>query len=117
MVGIYREAASILRAHCQLFTCIAAAFVLPLFTRIATAFVLPLSLLFLVHIAIFHALFSHIDFDDSAAPGTPAQRRLLHRPIDDWFALLLFKAAYLLAILFKADHRSLQNGTVGFAFE
>ncbi|EEE67910.1 hypothetical protein OsJ_25760 [Oryza sativa Japonica Group] len=91
MVGIYREAASILRAH------------RPLFARIAAAFVLPLSLLFLLHIAISHALFSHIDSDDSAldsaAPGTPAQRRLLHRLADDWLALLLFKAAYLLALL------------------
>uniref|UniRef100_A0A0E0LQE9 Uncharacterized protein n=1 Tax=Oryza punctata TaxID=4537 RepID=A0A0E0LQE9_ORYPU len=91
VVGIYREAASILRAH------------RPLFARIAAAFVLPLSLLFLVHIAISHALFSHIDSDDSAldsaAPGTPAQRRLLHRLADDWLALLLFKAAYLLALL------------------
>ncbi|KAL5231819.1 hypothetical protein ABZP36_030595 [Zizania latifolia] len=91
VVGIYREAAHILRAH------------RPLFARIAAAFVLPLSLLFLAHIAISHALFSHIDSDDSAldsaAPGTPTQRRLLHRLASDWAALLVFKAAYLLALL------------------
>lgn len=91
IVGIYREAVHILRAH------------RPLFARIAAAFVLPLSLLFLLHIAISHALFSHIDSDDyaldSAAPGTPTQRRLLSRLAADWAALLLFKAAYLLALL------------------
>uniref|UniRef100_I1PQ38 Uncharacterized protein n=1 Tax=Oryza glaberrima TaxID=4538 RepID=I1PQ38_ORYGL len=76
--------------------------------RIAAAFVLPLFLLFLVHIAISHALFSHIDSDDSAfdsaAPCTHAQCRLLHRLANDWFALLLFKAANLFAILFKAEN-------------
>ncbi|KAG8046299.1 hypothetical protein GUJ93_ZPchr0008g14049 [Zizania palustris] len=91
VVGIYREATHILRAY------------RPLFARIAAAFVLPLSLLFLAHIAISHALFSNIDSDDSAldsaAPGTPTQRLLLHRLASDWAALLVFKAAYLLALL------------------
>lgn len=100
MVGIYREAASILRAH------------RPLFARIAAAFVLPLSLLFLIHIAISHTLFSHIDSAlDSAAPGTSAQRRLVHRLADDWLALLLFKAAELLpAVADLPARRSMAAG-------
>ncbi|VAI88611.1 unnamed protein product [Triticum turgidum subsp. durum] len=90
-VGIYRESVAILRAH------------RPLYARIAAAFVLPLSALFLAHIAISHALFSTIDSDDSAlessAPGTASQQRILQRLGADWAALVLFKAAYLLALL------------------
>nr|CAB3481820.1 unnamed protein product [Digitaria exilis] len=90
--GIYASSAQILRGPHR-----------PLFARIAAAFVLPLSALFLLHIAISHALFAHIDSDDTAldssSPGTDAQRRLLSRLASDWLALLLFKAAYLLALL------------------
>lgn len=90
-VGIYRESVAILRTH------------RPLYARIAAAFVLPLSALFLAHIAISHALFSTIDSDDSAlessAPGTASQQRILQRLGADWAALVLFKAAYLLALL------------------
>lgn len=92
VVGIYRFSAEILRAQHR-----------PLFARIAAAFVLPLSALFLLHIAISHALFTHIDSDDNAldasSPGTDTQRRLLSRLASDWLALLLFKSAYLLALL------------------
>ena len=92
VVGIYRFSAEILRGpHCPLFACIAA------------AFALPLSALFLLHVAISHALFTHIDSDDTAldasSPGTDTQRRLLSRLASDWLALLLFKSAYLLALL------------------
>ncbi|TKW08086.1 hypothetical protein SEVIR_6G005900v4 [Setaria viridis] len=90
--GIYAASASILRGPHR-----------PLFARVAAAFVLPLAALFLLHVAISHALFTHIDTDDTAldssAPGTDAQRRLLSRLASDWLALLLFKAAYLLALL------------------
>ncbi|XP_066352341.1 uncharacterized protein [Miscanthus floridulus] len=92
VVGIYRFSAEILRGPHR-----------PLFARIAAAFVLPLSALFLLHIAISHALFTHIDTDDTAldnsSPGTDTQRRLLSRLASDWLALLLFKSAYLLALL------------------
>uniref|UniRef100_A0A804PPW3 Uncharacterized protein n=1 Tax=Zea mays TaxID=4577 RepID=A0A804PPW3_MAIZE len=86
VVGIYRFSAEILRGpHCPLFACIAA------------AFALPLSALFLLHVAISHALFTHIDSDDTAldasSPGTDTQRRLLSRLASDWLALLLFKLA------------------------
>ncbi|GJN12662.1 hypothetical protein PR202_ga30957 [Eleusine coracana subsp. coracana] len=67
------------------------------------AFVLPLSALFLLHIAISYSLFASIDSDDTAldrsTPGTAAQTRLLDRLASDWASLLLFKAAYLLALL------------------
>jgi hypothetical protein len=90
-LGIYRESVAILRAH------------RPLYARIAAAFVLPLSALFLAHIAISHALFRTIDSDDTAlessSPGTASQQRILQRLGADWAALLLFKAAYLLALL------------------
>ncbi|OEL19414.1 hypothetical protein BAE44_0019567 [Dichanthelium oligosanthes] len=90
--GIYAASAQILRGPHR-----------PLFARVAAAFVLPLSALFLLHIAISHALFSHIHSDDTAldasSPGTDAQRRLLARLAHDWLSLLLFKAAYLLALL------------------
>jgi hypothetical protein len=90
--GIYAASASILRGPHR-----------PLFARVAAAFVLPLSALFLLHVAISHALFTHIDTDDTAldssSPGTDVQRRLLSRLASDWLALLLFKAAYLLALL------------------
>lgn len=92
VLGIYRFSAEILRGPHR-----------PLFARIAAAFVLPLSALFLLHIAISHALFTHIDSDDTAldasSPGTETQRRLLSRLASDWLALLLFKSAYLLALL------------------
>ncbi|XP_062191994.1 uncharacterized protein LOC133895583 [Phragmites australis] len=92
VVGVYRASAQILRGPHR-----------PLFARIAAAFVLPLSALFLLHIAISHALFTHIDSDDTAldstAPGTAQRDRLLSRLASDWAALLLFKAAYLLALL------------------
>ncbi|XP_062192414.1 uncharacterized protein LOC133895905 [Phragmites australis] len=91
VAGIYRASAQILRGSHR-----------PLFARIAAAFVLPLSALFLLHIAISHALFTHIDSDDTALDSTvsPAQRdRLLSRLASDWAALLLFKAAYFLALL------------------
>ncbi|KAL6856958.1 hypothetical protein ACP4OV_018340 [Aristida adscensionis] len=89
VAGVYRASAQILRAH------------RPLFARIAAAFVLPLSALFLLHIAISHALFAHIDSDDTALDAAPAaaRGRLLRRLAHDWAALLLFKAAYLLALL------------------
>ncbi|KAL6659591.1 hypothetical protein ACP70R_003631 [Stipagrostis hirtigluma subsp. patula] len=91
VAGIYRASAQILRAHRALFA------------RVAAAFVLPLSALFLLHIAISHALFARVDSDDTAldasAPGTAAQSRLLSRLLSDWAALLAFKAAYLLALL------------------
>ncbi|CAO2205465.1 unnamed protein product [Urochloa humidicola] len=90
--GIYASSAQILRGPHR-----------PLFARVAAAFVVPLSALFLLHIAISHALFTHIDTDDTAldasSPGTDSQRRLLSRLASDWLALLLFKAAYLLALL------------------
>ncbi|KAG2576132.1 uncharacterized protein LOC120677748 [Panicum virgatum] len=90
--GVYSASAQVLRGPHR-----------PLFARIAAAFVLPLSALFLLHIAISHALFRHIDSDDTAldasSPGSDAQRRLLSRLASDWLALLLFKAAYLLALL------------------
>ncbi|KAJ1254781.1 hypothetical protein BS78_07G007500 [Paspalum vaginatum] len=92
VLGIYRASAEVLGGPHR-----------PLFARIAAAFVLPLSALFLLHIAISHALFTHIDSDDTAldssAPGTDAQRRLLSRLASDWLALLLFKSAYLVALL------------------
>jgi hypothetical protein len=92
VVGIYRFSAEILRGPHR-----------PLFARIAAAFALPLSALFLLHVAISHALFTHIDSDDTAldasSPGTDTQRRLLSRLASDWLALLLFKSAYLLALL------------------
>ncbi|KQJ94793.1 uncharacterized protein LOC100828305 [Brachypodium distachyon] len=90
-VGIARESVAILRAH------------RPLYGRIAAAFVLPLSALFLAHIAISHALFTTIDSDDTAldssSPGTASQDRILRRLAADWSALVLFKSAYLLALL------------------
>uniref|UniRef100_A0A804QDQ3 Uncharacterized protein n=1 Tax=Zea mays TaxID=4577 RepID=A0A804QDQ3_MAIZE len=36
---------------------------------------------------------------DASSPGTDTQRRLLSRLASDWLALLLFKSAYLLALL------------------
>jgi hypothetical protein len=92
VVGIYRFSAEILRGPHR-----------PLFARIAAAFALPLSALFLLHVAISHALFTHIDSDDTAldasSPGTDTQRHLLSRLGSDWLTLLLFKSAYLLALL------------------
>jgi hypothetical protein len=92
VVGIYRFSAEILRGPHR-----------PLFARIATAFALPLSALFLLHVAISHVLFTHIDSDDTtldaSSPGTDTQRRLLSRLTSYWLALLLFKSAYLLALL------------------
>ncbi|CAL5009440.1 unnamed protein product [Urochloa decumbens] len=92
VAGIYASSAEILRGPHR-----------PLFARVAAAFVVPLSALFLLHIAISHALFTHIDTDDTAldasSPGTESQRRLVSRLASDWLALLLFKAAYLLALL------------------
>jgi hypothetical protein len=48
-------------------------------------------------------LFTHIDSDDTtldaSSPGTDTQRRLLSRLTSYWLALLLFKSAYLLALL------------------
>jgi hypothetical protein len=92
VVDIYRFSAEILRGPHR-----------PLFARIAAAFALPLSTLFLLHIAISHALFTHIDSDDTAldasSPGTDTQRCLLSRLASDWLALLIFKSAYLLALL------------------
>ncbi|ONM04941.1 hypothetical protein ZEAMMB73_Zm00001d032371 [Zea mays] len=92
VVVIYRFSAEILRGPHR-----------PLFARIAAAFALPLSALFLLHVAISHAFFTHIDSDDTAldasSPGTDTQRHLLSRLASDWLALLLFKSAYLLALL------------------
>ncbi|KAK3122513.1 hypothetical protein QOZ80_8AG0614640 [Eleusine coracana subsp. coracana] len=92
VAGVYRASADVLRGPHR-----------PLFARIAAAFVLPLSALFLLHIAISYSLFASIDSDDTAldrsTPGTAAQTRLLDRLASDWASLLLFKAAYLLALL------------------
>ena len=85
--GVYAASAQVLRGPHR-----------PLFARIAAAFVLPLSALFLLHIAISHALFRHIDSDDTAldasSPGSDAQRRLLSRLASDCLALLLFKVRH-----------------------
>jgi hypothetical protein len=69
-----------------------------------TAFVLLLSLLFLVHIAISHALFSPIDSDDSNDSGTLAQRCLVLRLANDWLALL-FKNAGRWRLVERIDER------------
>ncbi|XP_004987105.1 uncharacterized protein LOC101782706 [Setaria italica] len=90
--GIYTASTSILRGPHR-----------PLFVRVTAAFVLLLSTLFLLHIAISHTLFTHINTDDTAldssVPSTDAQCCLLFCLASDWLALLLFKAAYLLALL------------------
>jgi hypothetical protein len=53
----------------------------------------PLSALFLLHIAISHALFRHMDTDntalDASSPCSDTQRRLLSHLASDWLAPLL----------------------------
>ncbi|RCV25132.1 hypothetical protein SETIT_5G142000v2 [Setaria italica] len=97
VAGIYTTSVSILRGpHWPLFA--------PCRHRLRPPALL--STLFLLHVTISHALFTHIDTDDTAldssTPGTDAQRRLLSRLASDWLALLLFKDAYLLALLLLA---------------
>nr|TKW00572.1 LOW QUALITY PROTEIN: hypothetical protein SEVIR_8G119200v2 [Setaria viridis] len=103
VAGIYAASTSILRGPYW-----------PLFTCVAATLVLPLSALFLLHVAISHAVFTHIDTDDttldSSAPSTDAQHRLLSRCgrytrlASNWLALLLFKVAYLLSLLLLSLH-------------
>ncbi|WOL04502.1 hypothetical protein Cni_G13223 [Canna indica] len=92
--GIYQEAAKILAGWRRLFA------------QIAGALVLPLSLLFFVHIAISHRLFSTIDSDESAldesAPGSASESSALNRLASDWSAFLLYKGLYLIALLVLA---------------
>ncbi|XP_065031365.1 uncharacterized protein LOC135653375 [Musa acuminata AAA Group] len=94
VVGIYREAAKILAGWRRLFV------------KIAGALVLPLSILFFVHIAISHRLFSTIDSDESALddapPGSTSESSALQRLVSDWSAFLLFKGFYLVALLVLA---------------
>ncbi|CAD5195787.1 unnamed protein product [Musa acuminata subsp. malaccensis] len=94
VVGIYREAAKILARWRRLFV------------KIAGALVLPLSILFFVHIAISHRLFSTIDSDESALddapPGSTSESSALQRLVSDWSAFLLFKGFYLVALLVLA---------------
>ncbi|XP_010911549.1 uncharacterized protein [Elaeis guineensis] len=91
LVGIYHEAYKILLSWRRLFA------------QIALALVLPLSLLFLAHIYVSHLLFSKIDRSeaalDVAPPGSPSQSAILSRLSAEWSAFILFKAAYLLALL------------------
>lgn len=90
-VGIYHEAAKILLSWRRLFS------------QIALALVLPLSFLYLFHIYVSHLLFSKIDRNEAAleeAPhGSPSESALLTRLSSEWSAFILFKAAYLLALL------------------
>ncbi|XP_038976838.1 uncharacterized protein LOC120107583 [Phoenix dactylifera] len=91
IVGICHEASKILHSWQRLFA------------QIALALVLPLSVLFLAHIYVSHLLFSKIDRSevalDVATPGSPSESAILSRLSAEWSAFLLFKAAYLLALL------------------
>lgn len=74
-----------------------------LFSQITSTLILPLSLLFLIHIHISHALFTRIDSDETALeltpPNSPSESRLLSLLTSDWTLFFLFKALYLLFLL------------------
>ncbi|XP_008783758.2 uncharacterized protein LOC103702898 [Phoenix dactylifera] len=88
-VGIYHEASKIVLSWRRFFSHI--------------ALVLPLSILYLAHIYVSHLLFSKIDRNkdalDDAFPGSPSESTILSRLLSKWSAFLLFKAAYLLALI------------------
>ncbi|XP_073098650.1 uncharacterized protein [Elaeis guineensis] len=90
-VGIYHEASKIVLSWRRLFS------------QITLALVLPLSTLFFVHIYVSHLLFSKIDRNevalDDAPTGSPSESAILSRLTSEWYGFLLFKAAYLLALL------------------
>ncbi|XP_006658971.1 uncharacterized protein LOC102710140 [Oryza brachyantha] len=93
VLGVYRHCFLVVRARRRIVA------------RVALCHGLPLSVLFLANVAVAHAIFSRYVPDDdafeAAAPAGTALAALLFllRGSADWVAYLLFKAAYLSALL------------------